>query len=118
MKIIVSVGLHPTEDKTKVIEAVHKIFPGTPLEGKELLQGTVTNLTKFKELTQKSGLNIHLEKLLEKNYCAGATYILLNKQTALQGKTSLYSGQELGSIKLELHCSKEEIHQTINGENT
>jgi predicted RNA binding protein with dsRBD fold (UPF0201 family) len=118
MKVYASVGVHPTENREKVIEAVQNLFPGTILEGEEHLKGTVPDLKRFRELVEQRKIRNTLESILEKNYCAGCTYLLLNKQAAFVGKPNVYAGQELGPVKLELECEKEKIHELLWGEKT
>ena len=113
MRAFVSVGLHPTEDKEKVVKAVQNLFPGTSLEGKELLNGPVTDLTTFQELLEKRKIRNTFESLLERNYCVGKTYLLLNKQAAFMGTPNIYAHQELGPIKFELECKEEELHEAL-----
>jgi predicted RNA binding protein with dsRBD fold (UPF0201 family) len=115
MKAIVSVGVHPTEDRGKVVEAVERLFPGAALGGGELLSGEVNDLSRFRELVEQRRIRNALESILNKNYCAGSTYIMLNKQAAFMGKPNAYAGQELGPIKLELECEEREIHEAIWG---
>lgn len=116
MRAFVSIGLHPTENRQKVTEAAHTLFPETALEGEELLTGEVHDLKEFRELIEKRQIRNTLETILERNHCAGSTYLLLNKQAALAGKPNVYAGQELGPLKLELQCNPEEIHPALWGE--
>lgn len=115
MKAFVCVGVHPTEDPGKVSEAVENLFPGTILEGNGLLQGEVYDLRKFRELIQKRKIRSSLEAVLEKNHCAGSTYLMFDKQAALAGSPNVYSGQEMGAIKLEFKCGENQIHEAIWG---
>lgn len=115
MKAWASVGLHPTENKEKVLQSVHGLFPGTQLKGKEVLMGKIPDLALFRELVQKRKIRPSLEKILEKNFCAGRTYILLNKQAAFMGTPNVYSKQELGAIKLEFECEEKELKSLLGG---
>ncbi|MCD6414068.1 MAG: hypothetical protein J7L23_00375 [Candidatus Diapherotrites archaeon] len=115
MEVKVAVTLNPTESRDKVSKAVEMLFPGVKLSGDELLEGEIQDITRFRELLAQRKVRNTFESILAKNYCAGSTYLLLNKQAAFMGKPNVFAGQELGPIKLEISCKEGEIHKIIWG---
>jgi len=102
----VEADLKNTEDESKVLSALNKIFPASNFEGKgDKIVGEVS-LSSFKDLVEKEKIRAAIEALLDENLSGEKSYIDLNKLAALVGRVGIDEGSPIGKIRLYVSWKK------------
>ncbi len=98
----IEVDLLPTEDVKKVLEAVARIFPDSKLSEKDGKMIGSVDLSFFRQLAEKEGINTAVEAILDKNLSGQRSYIDLNKMAACAGKIGMDEDSPVGKIRLHV----------------
>ena len=117
-EIQISCEINPSEDPSKVKDAILNIFPTVKVSIKDQLliakSNDITSLSNISEsIRTKNTKNIY-ERILKKNTTKDSTWFYLNKQAAFVNKVALCNESDespLGPIKVVLEGN--DIENTI-----
>jgi len=100
---------YPTEDRSKVIQAILSIFPDAVIEGDDEIIARTSSLEHFAELLQKQRIRSAARSALRRSMMPGSIRFNLNKQVATVGKISFSeASRPLGDIVVEILCDDPE----------
>jgi hypothetical protein len=103
----------PTEDRTKVVDAVLGFFPDARVEGDDPLIGIASSVDAFGELLGRQQIRGAARVVMRRGMTEGRTTFRLNKQVATVGKASFAQEEHpLGDI--EVTISDKDIERVID----
>jgi predicted RNA binding protein with dsRBD fold (UPF0201 family) len=103
----------PTEDRSKVAEAILNIFPDAVIEGDDPLVGIGRSTEQFSEILLKSRIRSAARAVLMRSITDTSVRFLLNKQVATVGKVSFSEeAHPLGDI--EVVMISEDIQSVVD----
>lgn len=101
MIITATCECYPTEDKEKVCQAMHNIFPEGEITGDEHLTLVCESGEKLRELIWDTQIRDSARSVLLRGRSGESTRFTLNKQAAFMGKISFQDERTaLGSISV------------------
>lgn len=105
IRVLVSVPVRPTDDRTKVERALSNLFPDLHVEATpEGLRGETTGLERLGELIRNQRIRDTARSVLLRGRTAGRTRFELNKQAAYMGRVSFGATSPLGDILVEIQA--------------
>ncbi len=100
---------YPTEDRSKVIQAILSLFPDAVIDGDDEIIAKIPSLEHFNELLQKQRIRSAARSALRRGMMPGSIRFNLNKQVATIGKISFSEeSHPLGDIMVEITCEDPE----------
>ncbi len=113
VEVRLSARCHKTEDRTKVVAAMHLLFPDAEFEGDDPVIGHSKSLDRFGELLKQQRIRDAARSIMRKALAGQSTHFTLNKQVAVVGKVSFsQETHPLGDIDVVIEDS--DIEGTID----
>ncbi|MBU1158281.1 MAG: hypothetical protein KKE24_02970 [Candidatus Thermoplasmatota archaeon] len=100
---------YPTEDRSKVVQAILSIFPDAVIDGDDEIIARTSSFEHFSEMLQKQRIRSAARSALRRSMMPGSIRFNLNKQVATIGKISFSEEcRPLGDIVVEVSCEDPE----------
>ena len=113
MNIVVKAKCYPTEEREKVCQAIHNIFPNGEIFGDDCLVLELDSVDKLRELIWDTQIRDSARSVLFRGKTDNSLKFKLNKQAAFMGKISFQDEHTaLGSIYVSI--SDDDIDQVID----
>lgn len=106
-EVRVSARCFPTEDRSKVLDAITGLFPDfVPDASDDPITGTARSISAFAESLKRQRIRAAARKVMRRGMSGDAVSFTLNKQVATTGKAS-FSEEEhpLGDISVTISAA-------------